>query len=592
MCGIVGYIGNKDARQIVLDGLSLLEYRGYDSAGICQFNGDSFEIFKDKGRVNNLINLVDKSYNTNYAIGHTRWATHGVPNKVNSHPHMSMNKRFVIVHNGVIENFRKLKIEYLQDYHFESDTDTEVIVNLIDHFSFKMSVSDSIRKTLSLLEGSYALLIIDTSDHDTLYAAKNKSPLVLGKSKDGISIASDVMALEDNISEYAQIDDISFVIITKNEFKVYDIIGIEQKVELLKLLIEKAEVSKGNYEHYMLKEIYEQPGVVRRLITKYFEEEKILINEDIVKEMQLSDSICIIACGTSYYAGLVGKYFFEKLCNIPTNVYIASEVAYEFPLLSKKPFCIVISQSGETADSINCLKQIKKMNIPSLAITNIPTSTLARESKYSLDIFAGPEIAVASTKAYTAMVIVLSILAKAISKKKTNLKLNLSKVALSIEDLLSNSEIIESIASDIKDKDDCFYIGRGLDYYASLEMALKLKEISYIHTDPYPSGELKHGSIALIEKGFPVIAVITQEDTATITRTNLEETVARGAKPIIIAADRVSMQNDDFIISGVASYLMPIVSVVFGQLLSYYVSLKRGNDVDKPKNLAKSVTVE
>lgn len=594
MCGIVGYIGKKDARSIVLDGLSLLEYRGYDSAGIAVMDdkNQKFNIYKDKGRVSKLRQIVDSSYETGFAIGHTRWATHGVPNYVNSHPHYSMNKRFIIVHNGVIENAKKLKVEKLSKFNFITDTDTEVIANLIELYSYKMNVTDAIRKALSLLEGSYALLIIDTLNPDTLYAVKNKTPLLIGIDNDGITIASDVMALVENANSYIILEDKSFAIVKNNNIEVFDIIGIPKEYELIPLNLSKESIDKGNYEHYMLKEIEEQPGVIRRIIQAYFDEDKINLDSKIINELSSSDKIYIIACGTSYYAGLIGKYYFENLCRKPVEVLIASEAAYFRPLFSKKPFFIFISQSGETADLISCLNYINNAHFPSLALTNNIDSTISRLSTYSLDIMAGKEIAVASTKAYIAQVVILSILAKSISNRKTNLKENLSKASLAIELIFEDINIIEAIADEIKDSNDCFYIGRGLDYYAALESALKLKEISYIHTEGYPSGELKHGSIALIEDNYPVIALITNEETNLITRSNLIETESRGAKGIVVSSRRVSNNEDDFILPDVASYLTPIVSVVFSQLLSYFVSIKKGNDVDKPKNLAKSVTVE
>lgn len=594
MCGIVGYVGNKDARSIVLHGLNLLEYRGYDSAGIAIQNhlDKSIHIYKDKGRVSHLEKLTDFSFPCHFGIGHTRWATHGIPNFTNSHPHYSESKRFIIVHNGVIENAKKLKVEYLSDFQFRTETDTEVIVNLIELYSRQMKVQDAIRKSLSLLEGSYALLIIDTKNPDVLYGAKNKTPLIIGMDEHGVIVASDTVALIGYATKYISLDDKTFAIITRNSVSLFDIIGIEKEIVYQELSSSRENIDKGNYPHYMLKEIEEQPGVIRRIVSRYFNEEKINIDSELIYELRRSDRIYIIGCGTSFYAGMIGKYYFEKLCSIPVETIIASEAVYNMPLISKKPFFIFISQSGETADSISCLKEVNFLHYPSLALTNNVDSTISKMCDYSIDLLAGPEIAVASTKAYIAQITILSILAKAVSNRRTNLKANLSKAALAIEEVIQNSDIIESIADNIKDCTDVYYIGRGLDYYACLESALKLKEISYIHSEGYPSGELKHGSIALIEEGFPVIAIITSEETNLITRSNLIETESRGALGIVISSKSNSNSDDDFIISDVASYLTPLVSVVFSQLLSYYVSIKRGNDVDKPKNLAKSVTVE
>lgn len=593
MCGIVGYIGRKDARSIVLDGLSLLEYRGYDSAGVCLRNeeNNSFHVYKNKGRVKELKEHVDFDYETHLAIGHTRWATHGKPNYVNSHPHFSQSKRFIIVHNGVIENAKKIKIELLKNFQFRTETDTEVIANLIELNARKMSVSNAIRRTLTLLEGSYALLILDSENPDTIYVAKNRTPLIIGMG-DGITIASDTMALIGHADKYLQMADKTFAVIKNGDFEYSDIIGMEKEKEFTTLDCSKDVVEKGSYPHYMLKEIEEQPGVIRRLISSYFDDEIININHSLIEDLRASDKIFIIACGTSYYAGLLGKLYFESLCSIPVEVLIASEVAYFKPLMSNNPFFIFISQSGETADIITCLKKIRSVKYKSLAITNNQESSISRLASYSLDLMAGREIAVASTKAYIAQICLLSILAKEVSNRKTNLKANLSKVALAIEDVIQNKKIIENLALEIKDQTDAFYIGRGIDYYASLESALKLKELSYIHAEGYASGELKHGSIALIDEGYPVIAIITREEVSQITRSNLIEAESRGARGIVVSTRSIAHSDDDFVICDVASYLTPMVSVVFSQLLSYYVSIMRGNDVDKPKNLAKSVTVE
>ncbi len=593
MCGIVGSFGMNDAREVVIDGLTLLEYRGYDSVGIAMLNQNNktFNVYKDEGRVDRLREITDFSYPSNFAIGHTRWATHGIPSKENAHPHYSESKRFIIVHNGVIENFKKLKIDYLSSFSFKTDTDTEVIANLIEFFSKTICVESAIRKVLPLLEGSYALLIIDTLNPNCLYAAKNKAPLIVGKCERGYIIASDIIAMNGKAKEVLYVEDKSFLVIN-DDVKSFDIIGTPVVNGFSTVSLSEERFDKGDYPHFMLKEIFEQPAVLRRLISKYFVGDSINIDSGLISEMQMADKIYIIACGTSYYAGLVGKSYIEKQCKIPVEVLIASEAAYNKPLFSSNPFFIVISQSGETADSIACLQYIIDYNYKSLAITNTIDSSIGRMCDYKLDIGAGREIAVASTKAYIAQVAMLAILAKGITNKKTKLKYNLSKVALAIEDVLVNVEIIENMADLLVDKEDVFFIGRGLDYYACLESSLKLKEISYIHSEAYPSGELKHGSIALIDDGYPVIAIITNEEVNMVTRSNLIETEARGAKSIVISGKNVSCTTDDFVVGSVTSYLMPLVTVVVSQLLAYYVSLKRGNDVDKPKNLAKSVTVE
>lgn len=595
MCGIVGYFGSGDARDIIIKGLEKLEYRGYDSSGIALINKKNKEIniYKDKGRVAHLKSLVDFDYETCFGIGHTRWATHGEPNQVNSHPHISMSKRFVIVHNGVIENVKKLKVEKLSKYSFLSDTDTEVIANLIDYYSEKMSVDEAIRKTLTLLEGSYALLVIDTQDTEKLYVAKNKTPILIGKGENGITIASDMMALVGYCDTYVSLEDKTFAIVTKDNYELYDLLRISKDKDEKALLFSSEEIEKGNYEHFMLKEIDEQPGVIRKLVQHYFyDDNTIKISDKIINDIKNSKRIYFVACGTSMHASYIGKYYFEKLVNKPVEVCIASELAYGSPFIEDNSYFIFLSQSGETADCIAVMKKCKLANRKTLAITNSEHSSMDNLADDTLNIHAGKEIAVASTKAYIAQVVVLSILAKACSCEKTNLKRNLNRVALAIEEIFNNKEVIRNLSIKIKNSKSAFYIGRGLDYYVALEAALKLKEISYIHTEGFASGELKHGTIALIEKGTPVIAIITQSHTNLITRSNLQETVSRGAVPIVISNVFCSSNDDDFIIPDVAHYLSPIVSVVVTQLISYYVSVMLGNDIDKPKNLAKSVTVE
>lgn len=591
MCGIAGYIGKEDAREVVLSGMQKLEYRGYDSAGVALLDGKTIKIFKDKGRVDNLKKQIDFGFETHLGIGHTRWATHGEPNKTNAHPHTSHFGRFVLVHNGVIENYKKLKAEYLPDIKMKSSTDSEVVCNLIELFSNDMEVLEAIRKTISLLEGSYALLIIDTKNPDGIYVVKNKTPMVIGKGDGGVIVGSDVIPLVGYAEEYVSLADKQFGYVTSDLVKIYNTLGKEVKLKFQKLVVSSEEIEKGEYQHYMLKEIHEQPSVIRKLITEYFDEERINIDDKIISLIRGCDKINLVAAGTSMYASYMAKYYFEKLCSIPTEVFCASELVYSTPLIKDHPVFIFLSQSGETADSIAVMKKFGE-RFPVITITNTRNSTMAGLADYTLDIFAGKEIAVASTKAYVAQVVVCAILAKAVSGQKTKLKNNLAKAALAIENVFSNEILIKDLAKDIMKSDDVFYIGRGIDYWVCLEAALKLKEISYIHTEAFSSGELKHGTIALIEKGTPVIAICTQEGTNSIVRSNLIETKARGAKTIVFAMDSMSDTTDDFIIPNVAHYLTPIVSVVVCQLLAYYVSSLKGNDVDKPKNLAKSVTVE
>lgn len=593
MCGIVGYVGVKDARSIILDGLKTLEYRGYDSSGIALLDKNEFKIYKDKGRIAHLCEITDYSFPTNLGIGHTRWATHGMVNYDNSHPHISNNKRFILVHNGVVENYRKLKIDYLSDYSFYSETDSEVIVNLIEFYSKKMCTDSAIRKAMSKLEGSYALLILDKENPDTIYCVKNKTPLLIGVSKDGITIASDIIAFPKDVDKYFSFEDQRFAIIKKDSIKVMDLMGFEITPEYKDIKLDGYDISKGEYDHYMLKEIEEQPGVIRRIITKYFDDDNAVIDLDLINAIKDSDKINFVACGTSLYASFMGKYFFEKLCGIPTECFVASELVYSNPLMTKKPIFIFVSQSGETLDCITVMKKYKELGFKIVSITNSVESTIAHYSDFVLDICANTEVSVASTKSYTASIAIMSILAKAVSNKKTNLKNNLNRVAMVIEDIIQDLKpLIKDMAKKIKDSKAIFYIGRGIDYWAGDEAALKLKEISYINTDSYSSGELKHGTIALIDKGTPVIAIITQEGTNSIVRSNLAEAEARGANGYVISLESLAYSNDDIIIPNVAHYLTPMISVVVCQMLAYYVALYKNNDIDKPKNLAKAVTVE
>jgi glucosamine--fructose-6-phosphate aminotransferase (isomerizing) len=598
MCGIVGYIGQFKATDVILNGLKKLEYRGYDSCGISFYSdkGKGFKTYKTPGRVDLLINSFDYNEANHIGIGHTRWATHGAPNQVNSHPHSSSSKRFIVVHNGVIDNYQELIIKYLEGVKLVSETDTEVIANLIEKFSQEMQVDQAIRKTLSLLEGSYALLIMDNEAPNRIYAAKYKSPLLIGTSDKGVTLASDLMALVGNSEYYHLIEDKTFIIAKtngENYFESYDIIG--KPVTLLKQKMDIAdnEIDKGGYEHFMLKEISEQPAVIRRIMAEYTVDGKLDVPEDTRKLFEGKKRIYIIAAGTSMHAGFIGKYYFEKMAKIPTEVFIASEFAYNPPLLEKESIFILISQSGETADLRACLVNLKRDKHKVLTITNVLTSTLAREADQALGIFAGPEIAVASTKAYVAQVTVLAILASALSdEKQLDLYVELSKLSVAMEALIDQKEFIQALVHKRLHKRNCFYIGRGIDYYTSLEAALKLKEISYIQTEGFAAGELKHGTIALIENDVPVIAIITQKSTNHNTRSNIHEVKARGATTTIISLERLADPNDDIILHDVHEFLAPLLSVVPTQLIAYYKAKELNLDIDKPRNLAKSVTVE
>ena len=549
MCGIVGITGKDNAVEILINGLEKLEYRGYDSAGIYVNNGNGNDfLVKVKGRIADLKDKVPADVKGTAGIGHTRWATHGIPSETNAHPHISENGRFYLVHNGVIGNFKELKAKYLSDVHFASETDTEVVVQMVEHFSNEgLETKEAFKKTISVLDesSSYAFLLMDREDPETLYVAKSKSPLLIGVGEGFNARCSDSMA--------------------------------------------------------MLKETHEQPAVMRKLATEYFDENgNIKIEADLLKAIEASDRIYIVAAGTSYHAGLVGRELFEKLAKIPTEVHVSSEFGYNMPLLSEKPFFIYLTQSGETADSRQVLVQTNELGYPSLTITNVPNSTLSREASYTLLLHAGPEIAVASTKAYTAQIAVEAILAKKLGEergieaaKDFDIHLELAKVANAMQTMVDEKHEIEELTEkNLKTTRNAFYIGRSIDYDTAIEAALKLKEVSYVQTEGFASGELKHGTIALIEEGTPVIAIITDEKTAAHTRSNVQEVIARGANVITIVSQSLSNAGDQIVLPDVHPLLTPLVSIVPAQLLAYYTSKQRGYDVDKPRNLAKSVTVE
>lgn len=601
MCGIVGYIGYDNAKELLLKGLEKLEYRGYDSAGIAVVNDDGTKLFKEKGRIAELRKVADNSdEDGTLGIGHTRWATHGVPNYENSHPHQSTSGRFTLVHNGVIENYEELKAEYLSDVTFSSETDTEVIVQLVDYFSKQgLATEDAFTKVVKLLNGSYALGLLDDNDKDTIYVAKNKSPLLVGVGEGFNVIVSDALAMLQTTNQYKEIHDHEIVIVKRDTVEIKDLEGHIQQRDTYTAEIDAADAEKGVYDHYMLKEIHEQPAVMRRIIQEYQDEKgNLKIDAEIINDVADADRIYIVAAGTSYHAGLVGKEFIEKWAGVPTEVHVASEFVYNMPLLSEKPLFIYISQSGETADSRAVLVETNKLGHKSLTITNVAGSTLSREADHTLLLHAGPEIAVASTKAYTAQIAVLSILSQIVAKyhgRETDVDLlrELAKVTTAIETIVDDAPKMEQIATDfLKTTRNAFFIGRTIDYNVSLEGALKLKEISYIQAEGFAGGELKHGTIALIEDGTPVIGLATQENVNLSIRGNMKEVVARGAYPCMISMEGLNKEGDTYVIPQVHELLTPLVSVVTMQLISYYAALQRDLDVDKPRNLAKSVTVE
>ncbi|MGG3451074.1 glutamine--fructose-6-phosphate transaminase (isomerizing) [Domibacillus aminovorans] len=600
MCGIVGYIGSKDTKEILLKGLEKLEYRGYDSAGIAVRNEEGVHIFKEKGRIADLRAVVDEEVQSSVGIGHTRWATHGAPSLYNAHPHQNEDRRFTLVHNGVIENDEHLKREYLLDVSLQSDTDTEVIVQLIGLFAKEgMTTEEAFRKTLSLLKGSYALALLDKEDDSTIYVAKNKSPLLVGLGENYNVVASDAMAMLQVTDQFVELMDKEMVLVTSDSVTIKNTNAeiIERASYTAEL--DAGDIEKGTYPHYMLKEVDEQPFVIRKILQSYQNEKgELTIEANILNALNEADRLYIVACGTSYHAGLVGKQYIEQLANIPVEVHVASEFVYNMPLLSKKPLFIFISQSGETADSRAVLVKVKELGYRALTITNVAGSTMSREADYTLLLHAGPEIAVASTKAYTAQIAVLSILAANVAKS-TGIEMGFDLVhelgiaANAIEVLCDGKEEFEKIARDyLSTTRNCFFIGRSIDYYAVLEGALKLKEISYIQAEGFAGGELKHGTIALIEDGTPVIALATQAAVNLNIRGNVKEVAARGANTCVISMQGLDQEGDRFVLPAVHELLAPLVAVIPFQLIAYYAALHRDCDVDKPRNLAKSVTVE
>ena len=614
MCGIVGYIGSKKAKEILINGLLSLEYRGYDSSGIATIENNKIEIIKEKGRVKNLKNSPKIDYlNGTIGIAHTRWATHGKPSKENAHPHFDNTKTFAVVHNGIIENFSDLRENLInKGYKFYSETDTEVIPNLIHYYFNKDNSENNISKFLNAvknaisdLKGSYALEIISYLYPENMILVKKDSPLVIGKGVNENYIASDIPAILKYTKDFYLLEDNEIALLNKNTIKFYDN-NLNVKVKEIKNIdwdITAAE--KNGYEDYMLKEIFEQPKAIRETIGS-----RLKLNEpcnfndmDISKEyLKTINKIYFVACGTAMHAGLVGKTIFEKLCKIPTEVDVASEFRYRDPLIDEKTLCIFISQSGETADTLAALKLSKEKGAKTLAISNVIGSTITREANYTIYTHAGPEIAVASTKAYTSQVCLIAILGiyfaellNSCSKEKLEeLKSDILELPSKIELTLKLSDEVKDFANKIYNQKDMFFLGRGNDYNTALEGSLKLKESSYIHSEAYASGELKHGPIALVENGITVIGIITDEDLIEKSISNMQEVISRGATTFVITNNTLPKNNLDYVfnIPNTNKLISPILAVIPLQLLSYYISKNKGLDVDKPRNLAKSVTVE
>lgn len=592
MCGIVGAIGFISPKEYVFKGLKMLDYRGYDSAGVAYFD-NGIQIYKDVGSVEHLLTITPEKIETNIMIGHTRWATHGAPTKLNTHPHLSFHEKICLVHNGVIENFKELRSFLLgKGYKFYGETDTEIIANLLEYYYIeKKDIVEAIKTIMTLVKGSYAFCFFTSDDADTLYVIKKASPLVVGLGQGFNLVASDASPMIEHTNSFIELDDLEFGIITKDKVTIFNKKGEEIKKETISKDVELISHDLKGYPHYMIKEIEEIPQTVKRLISTYYKNGKYQFDPQLVKDLDESDHIIFIACGTSYHAGLVGGRYFEKY-NKSASRFIASEWAFHPTYAGKKPFIIMISQSGETADLIHCLKIIKEHNLKNLIITNTGGSTLDRNCMYSLLLYSGIEVSVASTKAYVAQVTLLAMLAASLSKDNKLID-DLTDSLDVIYDIQDHYKpLIMKVADEIKDKKSLFYLGRSFDYFLSLEASLKLKEISYIHSEAIPGGELKHGPIALIEKGLPVIVFITDPDTAPSMRGNIEEVKSRGAKVYTISTKSLSRPEDTIMVNDYAYYLSSVAISSIAFYLAYYVALAKGLNVDKPRNLAKSVTVE
>ena len=605
MCGITAFSGKEEALPFLLQGLSKLEYRGYDSAGVTLIDKNKLFTLKTKGRLQNLIDRLD--HNTPIGcvgIGHTRWATHGVPSNLNSHPHTNNNNTISLVHNGIIENYRALKEELLtKGYTFHSETDSEVVVHLLDSY-YQGDMLEALKKVISRIEGSYALCIVSTLEPDSVYVTKKDSPLVLGTSDCASFGASDIPALLDYTKDVYFIEDYEIAKLCKNEIIFYDQEGHLINKKKTHIPYDNEAAQKGGYDTFMLKEIHEQPYAISETLRGRVEgEDHIILPElDFLKErLTTFNKVYFVACGTAYHACLSGANILERLTGIPTFTQAASEFRYSDPIIDERTLCIFVSQSGETADTMAALRLAKTKAATVLAIANVLGSTISREAEATIYTCAGPEIAVASTKAYTTQVIVLLLLAMYIAQTlgqensiyKEIIK-GIAELPGHIENILKDEPIFEKYAGYLKEQHDAYYIGRSLDYATVLEGALKLKEVSYIHADAYIAGELKHGPIALIEEGSIVIAVATQPHIAAKTISNIQETIARGAKVILFTLNGEEVGNVD------ETYYMPEVNPVLQavlvaiplQLIAYYAAKLKGCDVDKPRNLAKSVTVE
>ncbi len=608
MCGIVGFTGSADALPVLLNGLKRLEYRGYDSAGIAAFDSSDIRVVKTRGRISELESKISElsDFSSQCGIGHTRWATHGEPTDENSHPHLSEDGRIAVVHNGIIENYAELKARLIKrGYHFRSETDTEVIAHLLDYY-YDGDILAALSKVTTKVRGSYALGVLCADRPGEIIAARLDSPLIVGLGEGENFIASDIPAFLSHTRDYYTVDDGEIICLSKDCVTVYnsDLEPVEKERMTVNWSVEAAE--KGGYEHFMLKEINEQPKAVRDTVSPRLENGRVVLDTDIPEEFLKDISrIHIIACGSAYHTGTVAKYVIESLAKIPVEVDLASEFRYRDPIVSEQDLCVVISQSGETADTLAAMREAKRRGVRTLAIINVVGSTIAREADFVVYTWAGPEIAVATTKAYSTQLIMLYMLATRLaavrgllsSDEEKALASELSLIPEKIEAVIGNTNTLSYLASRFHNHKDIFFLGRGVDYAAGLEGSLKLKEISYIRSEAYAAGELKHGTIALIQNDTLVVAIATQKSLAEKMVSNIREVKARGACVLTIASE-----DTRAVLSGVSDHLFtvpacfekfsPSLTVVAMQIFAYYIAVARGCSIDKPRNLAKSVTVE
>jgi glucosamine--fructose-6-phosphate aminotransferase (isomerizing) len=604
MCGITAFSGKQSALPFLVQGLSKLEYRGYDSAGITLVDQKSLFTLKTKGRLQNLVDQLDtKKPSGNVGIGHTRWATHGVPSDSNSHPHTNKDNTISLVHNGIIENYRELKEELMNNgYTFQSETDSEVIVHLLDYY-YQSDMMQSLKQVIARIEGSYAICIVSTLEPDTIYVTKKDSPIVIGKNQFASFAASDIPAMLDYSKDVYFLEDYEIAKLQHQQVTFYnkDLQIIEKEVTTIPYDNEAAQ--KGGYDTFMLKEIYEQPHVINETLRGRIHGQQIVLDElkDLHESFKNVNKIYFVACGTAYHACLCGAHVLEKLTGIPTFCQVASEFRYNDPIINEQTLTIFVSQSGETADTMAALRLAKEKGATTIAIANVLGSSISREAQKTIYTWAGPEIAVASTKAYTTQLVVLLLLAMYIaqvlgkeSEEYKNMLQQLTDLPKYIDDILEDATTFEQYAKYLENQKDAYFIGRGLDYTSVLEGSLKLKEISYVHADAYIAGELKHGPIALIDDGTIVIAVATQPHVASKTISNIQETIARGAKVILFTLDGQSVSGVDeiYYMPNIHPILQSVLVAIPLQLIAYYTAKIKGCDIDKPRNLAKSVTVE